>query len=167
MRDKRFIAVHRGGSLIKDDHQKLIRWAIQCSEHVLSLIDGEIDARLLYALHVAKEWELKNTTTDEAMKASLGAHAAAREYTNPVSVAVSRSVGQTVATAHMADHSMGGALYALKAIKLAGKSTDDEFAWQKDMLEELPAEIVELILTTLAGKAKGFGIFDKKFQKNK
>ena len=167
MRDKRFIAVHRGGSLNKDDHQKLIRWAIQCSEHVLSLIDGEIDTRLLYALHVAKEWELNNTTTGEAMKASLGAHAAAREYSNPVSVAVSRSVGQTVATAHMADHSMGGALYALKAIKLAGKSMDDEYAWQKGKLEELPTVIVELVLTSMAGKTKGFSIFDKTFRKNK
>ena len=167
MRDKRFIAVHRGGSLNKGDHKKLIRWAIQCSEHVLSLIDGEIDTRLLYALQVAKEWELKNTTTGEAMKASLGAHAAAREYSNPVSVAVSRSVGQTVATAHMADHSIGGALYALKAIRLAGKSTEEEFVWQKAKLEQLPAEIVEHVLTTLAEKAKGFGIFDKNFQKNK
>jgi hypothetical protein len=167
MRDKRFIAVHRGGFLSKEDHHKLIRWARECSEHVLALIDGEIDSRLLFALHVAKEWEHSRTTTGEAMKASVSAHAAAREYSNPVSVAVARSVGQTVATAHMADHSMGGALYALKARSLAGKSIDDEFAWQKGKLEQLPAEILELVLTTMAGKAKGFSIFDKNLQKNK
>ena len=67
----------------------------------------------------------------------------------------------------MADHSMGGALYALKAIKLAGKSMDDEYAWQKGKLEELPTVIVELVLTSMAGKTKGFSIFDKTFRKNK
>jgi hypothetical protein len=167
MRDKRFIATHRGGPLTKENHHKLISWAIECSEHVFWLIEEGPDPKLLYALHVAKEWEENRASTGEAMKASLGAHAAAREYTNPVSVAVARSVGQTVATAHMADHSMGGALYALKALRLAGKSTDEEFAWQTDKLRQLPPEIVKIVLTTMIGKAKGFGIFDKNFQKNK
>ena len=167
MRDKRFIAAHRGGPLEKENHHKLIRWARECSEHVLSLIDEDPDPRLLYALYIAKEWEAGNVTVGEARKASVGAHAVARESSDPVSVAVARSIGHTVATAHMADHSIGGALYALKAIRLAGKSTEEEFVWQKVKLEQLPAEIVELILTTLAGKAKGFGIFDKNFQKNK
>ena len=167
MRDKRFIAVHRGGSLTKENHHKLILWARECAEHVLWLIEEGPDPRLLHALQIAYAWEQDRATTGEAMKASLGAHAAAREYSNPVSVAVSRSVGQTVATAHMADHSMGGALYALKAIKLAGKSMDDEYAWQKGKLEELPTVIVELVLTSMAGKTKGFSIFDKTFRKNK
>src|SRR5664280_1021600 len=114
MRDKRFIAEHRGGLLTKENHHKLIRWARECSEHVLSLIDGEIDKRLLDALHIADEWENENVSTGEAMKASLSAHAVAREYSDPASIAVARSVGHTVATAHMADHSLGGALYALK-----------------------------------------------------
>ena len=117
MRDKRFIAEHRGGPLTKDNHHKLIRWARECSEHVLSLIDEDIDKRLLYALHVAKEWENENVTIGEAMKASLGAHAVARESSDPATTAVARSIGHTVATAHMADHSPGGALYALKAVR--------------------------------------------------
>jgi hypothetical protein len=167
MRDKRFIAVHRGGPLTKENHQKLIRWSRECSEHVLSLIEGEIDPKLLFALHVAKEWEHNNATTGDAMKASVDAHAAAKDYSNPVFTAVARSVGHTVATAHMADHSMGGALYALKAISLAGKSIDEEFAWQKGKLDQLAAEIMELVLSTMAVKAKGFSIFDKTFQKNK
>ncbi|HEY5469662.1 MAG TPA: hypothetical protein VIK07_04005 [Bacteroidales bacterium] len=167
MRDKRFIAIHRGGPLTKENHHKLIRWARECSEHVLPLIDGDIDSRLYYALHIAKKWEDDNATTGEAIKASLGAHTAARASGDQVSVAVARSVGQTVATAHMADHSLGGALYALKAVKLAGKSIDEESAWQIDKLEQLPVEIVELVLTNMAGKAKGFSIFDKNFQKNK
>ena len=62
MRDKRLIAEHRGGLLTKDNHHKLIRWARECSEHVLSLIDENIDKRLVHALHVAKEWENENVT---------------------------------------------------------------------------------------------------------
>jgi hypothetical protein len=159
MRDKRFIAEHRVGSLTLDNHHKLIRWAVECSEHVLPLIEGKIDMRLIRALSVAKEWENENASTGQAMKASSGAHAAARESSHPVSIAVARSVGHAVATAHMADHSPGAALYALKAVKLAGKSIDDEHSWQTRQLHQLPSEIVELILNTIIHKAKGLKIF--------
>jgi hypothetical protein len=146
MRDKRFIAEHRGGLLTKDNHHKLIRWARECSEHVLLLIDKNIDKRLIYALHVAKEWENENVTTGEAMKASAGAHAVARESQNPVSIAIARSIGHAVATAHMADHAPGAAMYALKAVNLAGKSIDEERYWQNRHLRYLSSEIVELVL---------------------
>ena len=140
-----FIAEHRGGPLTKDNHRKLIKWAIECSEHVLFLIDREIDKRLLYALDVAKQWENDIVPTGVAMKASLGAHAVARQAENPIDKAVARSVGQTVATAHMADHSLGGAFYALKAIKLAKKDIENERDWQTKKLGELPSEIIEMV----------------------
>lgn len=88
------------------------------------------------------------------MKASSGAHEVARESSDPVIIAAARSVGHTVATAHMADHSLGGALYALKAVKLAGKSINEESQWQARQLEELPSEIVELVLDTMRTKRK-------------
>ena len=154
MRDKRFIAEHRGGILTKDNHRKLIRWARECSEHVLSLLGEDIDKRLLCALNVAREWECENATVGRAMKASLGAHAVARESVDPVIISVARSIGHTVATAHMADHSPGGALYALKAVRLAGKSIDEERTWQTVQLQKLPSDIVELVLTTMTKKAK-------------
>ena len=144
MRDKRFVAVHRGGPLTKERHQQLIRWAKECSEHVLSLIDKDIDHRLIYALNIATEWEKEKTTVAEARKASLGAIAVANETSNEIVTAVARSIGHTVATAHMADHSIGAAEYALKAVKLSGKSIQIERKWQN---EKLPPEISELILT--------------------
>ncbi|BDG47744.1 putative immunity protein [Parageobacillus sp. KH3-4] len=156
MRNKRFVAVHRGGYLTKDNHRGLMRWARECSEHVLPLIDEKIDKRLIHALNVAKEWENDNVSTGDAMKASLDAHAAARESSNPISIAVARSIGQAVATAHMADHSLGAALYALKAVKHAGKSINEEREWQIKQLQQLPLEIVELVLTTMKKKEKGF-----------
>jgi hypothetical protein len=154
MRDKRFVAAHRGGLLTKDNHHQLIRWARECSEHVLSLIDKKTDKRLVHALYIAKEWENDNAPTGDAMKASSRAHAVARESTDPISIAVARSVGHAVATAHMADHSPGAALYALKAIKLAGKSADEEREWQNKQLQQLSPEIAELVLTTILMKEK-------------
>ena len=156
MRDRRFVAVHRGGPLTKENHQGLMKWARECSEHILPLIDGPIDSRLLHALNVAKEWEEGKVKTGVAMRASVNAHAAARESSDPVVTAVARSVGHAVATAHMADHSLGAPLYALKALKHAGKSIEQEREWQVERLKQLPTEIVELVLTTMEIKEKGF-----------
>ncbi len=155
MRDNRFVAVHRGGPLTKDHHHQLMRWARECSEHLLSLIDQNIDQRLIHALSVAKEWEKEKVTVGEARSASVSAHALARESSNPIIIAIARSIGHAVATAHMADHSLGAALYALKAVKNAGKSVDAERKWQK---EQLSSEIRELVLTAMSLKEKHFRI---------
>jgi hypothetical protein len=144
MRDKRFIAKHRGGPLRKEQHYQLMTWACDCAEHVLYLFGENRDERLKNALHTAKEWTLGNVSVGDARKAAVGAHAVARESSNPTAIAVARSVGHAVATAHMADHSLGAAWYALKAVKNAGKSTDAERKWQD---EQLPSEIKELVLT--------------------
>ena len=149
MRDKRFVAEHRGGPLKKEQHYQLITWACDCAENVLHLFGEITDERLKNALHVAKEWKVGNASVGDAMKASVAAHAVARESSNPTSIAVARSVGHAVATAHMADHSSGAALYALKAVKNAGKSTDAERRWQD---EQLPPEIKDLILTARKSK---------------
>ncbi len=155
MRDERFVAEHRGGPLTRDHHRQLIRWARECSEHVISRMSGDIDQRLVHALSVAREWEQGKTATGVAMKASLGAHAVARESSDPVTIAVARSIGHAVATAHMADHSMGAALYALKAVNNAGKSVDTERGWQQ---EHLPPEIRELVMTAMNEKERHFKI---------
>jgi hypothetical protein len=144
MRDKRFIAEHRGGPLKKEQHIQLIEWACYCAENVLPLFREKSDDRLKNALSVAKEWAKGNATVGEAMNASLDAHAVARESSDAASIAVARSVGQAVATAHMADHSLGAAWYALKAVKNAGRSIDAERKWQDD---QMPPEITELILS--------------------
>jgi hypothetical protein len=154
MRDQRFVAVHRGGTLSLEHHRQLMRWSRVCAAHVLPLLEEPVDQRLLYALEVAEAWEHGKAATAEAMKASLGAHAAAREHTHPVSIAVARAVGQAVATAHMADHSLGGALYALKAIKHAGQSIAEEKTWQQQQLQALPPEMIDLVLDTLRQKEK-------------
>ncbi len=140
-----FIAEHRGGPLTKENHRKLVRWARECAQHVLSVTNQKINKRVLYALDVAKEWVNGNVQTRVAMKASLEAHEVARQSEDPISKAVARAVGQAVATAHMADHSLGGAFYALKAVKLAKKNVEKERDWQTNKLGELPSEIISIV----------------------
>jgi hypothetical protein len=151
MRDKRFIAEHRGGLLKKEQHKQLIKWACLCAENVLPLFGEKPDIRLINALAVAKEWIKGKATVGDARDASLNAIAVANESSNPTAIAVARAVGHAVATAHMADHSFGAALYALKAVKNEDKSTDAERKWQN---ERLPSEILELVVTARSKKEK-------------
>jgi len=144
MRDKRFIAEHRGGPLKKEQHYQLIKWACDCSKHVLFLLGNESDDRLKKALNIAHEWGKGKASVGDARKASVAAHAVARESSSMTAIAVARSVGHAVATAHMADHSLGAAWYALKAVKNAGKSVDTERKWQD---EQLPPEIKALVMS--------------------
>jgi hypothetical protein len=143
MRDQCFVAVHRGGPLSKEQHQQLMGWAADCAEHVLPLI-AEGDNRLQGVLETARAWTRGEVPVGNAQKASVQAHALARESMNPAAVAVARAVGQAVATAHMADHSLGAALYALRAVKATGKPIEPERTWQN---EHLPLEIKELVLS--------------------
>ncbi|MFX1481131.1 MAG: putative immunity protein [Promethearchaeota archaeon] len=151
MRDRRFVREHRGGILTLEQHQQLIRWACNCAKHILPLFGEKIDKRLINALIVAKEWENGHALVKDARSASVDAHVVARESSNPISIAIARSIGHAVATAHMADHSLGAALYALKAVKNAGKSIEAEREWQN---KQLSPRIKELILSTRSTKEK-------------
>jgi hypothetical protein len=144
MRDNRFVAEHRGGPLTKDLHRQLMLWACKCVENVLHLITKKVDERLINAIKIGKEWTKDNATVGDARNASFAAIAVANELTNPLEIALARSAGHAVATAHMADHSLRAAEYALKAIKLAKKSIDMERTFQD---KHLPIEIAELVLS--------------------
>lgn len=150
MRDRRFVAVHRGGPLSLEHHRLLMRWAHDCALHVLPLLaETEPDGRLRHALETALAWERGEIPTGAAMKASVAAHAAARAASSPVATFVARAAGQAVATAHMADHSLGAAWYGLKAVKAAGQSVAAERIWQD---RHTPPEMLELVLSARADK---------------
>jgi len=121
-----------------------MQWAICCAEHVLPLYGESVDERLIRALTIARRWAEGEASVSEARKASIECHAVAREATNPAAIAVAHAVGHAVATAHMADHSLGPAWYALKAVKSAGGSAEEERRWQD---AQLPPEIRELVLS--------------------
>jgi hypothetical protein len=128
-----------------------MKWAISCSKHVLPLFGQNVDERLLCALAVGEDWRLGKATVGQAQKASVAAHTVAREQSYPVALAVARSVGQAVATAHMADHSLGAALYALKAVAASGGSVDAERCWQDAQLPEDVKELVFYFRSTRKG----------------
>lgn len=153
MRDKRFVAIHRGGSLNQEQHRQLMLWACQCVEHVLYLVEPTVLNRITSALSVGRAWVNGFKSVGDARKASVDMLALARELSDPVQVALARASGHAVATAHMADHSMGGALYALKAVNCARKTVDEERSWQE---AQIPLEVKGFVLEVMQLKAKHF-----------
>ena len=70
MRDERFKAEHRGGSLTKEQHKQLILWACKCVENILPLYSNKIENQLTNAINIAKEWVNNNASVSEARKAA-------------------------------------------------------------------------------------------------
>lgn len=144
------MAAHRGGPLEAGRHRQLAAWAADCAEHVLPLFAAHSDDdRPRRAVDAARAWARGEISVGEARHAAVRAHAAAREAGDPAAIAVARAAGHCVATAHMADHSLGASGYALKAVRVAGLSTADELAWQD---AKLPAEVRELVISARAAK---------------
>lgn len=159
MRDDRFKDVHRGGSLNLDQHRQLALWAADCAEHVLPLFSRRhpLDDRPRGAIKTARAWAAGEVSVGTARAAALAAHAAAREATDIAAREAARAAGHAVATAHMADHSLSAAAYAVRAVqasleKPAGvEAAERELAWQRELL---PLAVSELVLS--ARKARQF-----------
>jgi Imm-5 like putative immunity protein len=147
LRDRRFVAVHRGGPLELASHRLLAAWAANCAEHVLSIFEAcRPDNRPRVAIETAKAWARGEVSVGAAQKAAVRAHAAAREVTSHSATAVARAAGHAAATAHMADHCLGASAYAVKAVEAVGASAEVERAWQ---LEQLPEELRDLVVSAL------------------
>ena len=78
MRDKRFVALHRGGSLTPEQHRLMMGWAIRCFERVLQYYEGDLNEVLKTAISVAHDWKDSKCSTGVAMDASRAVHAYAR-----------------------------------------------------------------------------------------
>jgi len=149
MRDRRFVAVHRGGPLSPAEHRLLALWAAACAESVLPLYEAAAsDGRPRNAIALARAWARGGISVGDARAASLAAHPAALEAQAAglglAAVAAARAAGHAVATAHAADHSLGAALYALKAALAAGRAEAAERAFQD---ESLPEQVRALVLS--------------------
>ncbi|UOQ91018.1 hypothetical protein MUN74_09050 [Agromyces endophyticus] len=170
-RDPRLITLRRGGTLTDGDHRLLAEWAIACAEHVLPLFEAAEpdDPRPRDVLEVARGWVRGEVPMREAHRAAFQANAAGRGKPDPVRFAA-LSVGQAVAVAHVAEHELGAAAYAIRAASAAaaagaadraaraaeardgGNGADADAAerarlaerdWQRS---QLPTEIRELVL---------------------
>ena len=151
-RDPRFVAVHRGGLLDKASHRLLVSWAADCAEHVLPLFTASYpeDDRPRQAIETARAWSRDEATVGEAREAAVAAHAAARSASDPVAREVARAAGHAVATAHMADHELGAAAYAIRAVRLASPAAEAMLAGEREcrwQRERLPEAIRDLVLS--------------------
>jgi Imm-5 like putative immunity protein len=149
-RDPRLVTVRRGGTLQDADHHLLAVWAAECAEHVLHLFEEARpgDGRPRRAIGQARAWARGEITMTQAREAAYAAHAAARE-TSGAAKEAARAAGHAVAVAHMADHELGAAAYAIMAVRLVSPEEGRdaahraECAWQR---AQLPDEIRELVL---------------------
>lgn len=149
VRDPRLVTVRRGGTLTDEDHHALALWAAECAAHVLPHFEAvrPDDARPRDAIAAARAWtrgELPMMRTR-----ALGGHAmgAARDLAGAPRFAA-YAAGQAAVVAHVAEHELGAAAYAIKAAMAAapGKeeaARDAECRWQRD---RLPATVRELVL---------------------
>jgi len=154
-RDPRLVRVQRGGLLDDETHHSLALWAASCAERVLRLFEQQRpdDPRPSEAIGAARAWARGEISMMRAREFAYAAHDAARECTGPASDAA-RAAGHAVATAHMADHELGAAYYALKAITGARPdSLQSEREWQKAALSP---DIRELVLDDMQRRSKKF-----------
>lgn len=128
----------------KTDQKILARWAIDCAERVLPYFEGQYphDKRPHHAILELKAWILTGIFKMSVIrKASLGAHAAAREVgVDSPARSAARACGQAVATAHVKTHAIGAAIYGLQAIHRATGSNEEvekERKWQYQHLLKL------------------------------
>lgn len=131
-------------------------WAADCAGRVLPLFEKAYpeDERPRRAIEACRAWVRTGVFhMDEIRRASLAAHAAAREAKeNKAACFAARAAGQAVATAHVPQHAYGGAYYALKAVAAAnpanaGEEIAKELNWQSQHLpEHLRQEIVNRII---------------------
>ena len=150
VRDPRLVTVRRGGILQDADHRLLAVWAADCAQHVLHFFEQARpgDDRPRQAIKLGRAWARGEITMTQARTAAFAAHAVAREAVGAAKEAA-RAAGHAVAVAHMADHELGAAAYAIRAARAAAREGEHEEAgrlecqWQRN---QLPSKIQELVL---------------------
>lgn len=149
VRDRRLVTIRRGGTLTDSDHHLLALWAATCAEHVLDLFESARpdDPRPRTAIEHARAWTRGEVTMMEARAAGGHAMGAARELRGAPRYAA-YAAGQAGAVAHVAEHELGAAAYAIKAARAAVPAGESDAAgrlechWQHDQLPEAVRELV-------------------------
>ncbi|MFT3886837.1 MAG: hypothetical protein QM713_01550 [Arachnia sp.] len=149
VRDPRLVTIRRGGTLTDADHQHLAVWAALCAEHVLPLFEAvqPDDDRPRRAIEAARAWARGELAMMAARAAGGHAMGAARPLTGAARFAA-YAAGQAACVGHVAEHDLGAAAYAIKAVRAATPDDADaaglrERDWQR---AQLPAEVRALVL---------------------
>jgi hypothetical protein len=103
------------------ERRVLARWAGECVERILPLYEQRFphDNRPRAALAAGRAFAESATGVDDARRAALGAHAAARWTADPVARATARAAAHAAAVAHVASHARHAAGYVEKAVVAA------------------------------------------------
>lgn len=149
-RDPRLVTVRRGGTLKDGDHRLLAVWAADCAEHVLHLFEKAQpgDERPRRAIEQTRAWARGEITMTHARTAAYAAHNAAGEASGAAREAA-RAAGHAVAVAHMADHELGAAAYAIRAVRAAADPRGRDAAGRAECRRQrarLPRRIRGLVL---------------------
>lgn len=148
VRDPAMVTIRRGGTLTDDDHRMLALWAADCAEHVLHFFEDESpgDQRPRDAIAAARAWAQDSMPMMRARAAGGHAMGAARPLRGAARFAA-YSAGQAACVGHVAEHDLGAAAYAIKAVRSAnpedpatGRAERD---WQR---AQLPEQIRRLVL---------------------
>ena len=70
MRDKNWVLEHRGGSLKIDQQKQLMKWSIECVNHLLPLLNNNINEKITNAITVGNNWITGKATTGDAIKSA-------------------------------------------------------------------------------------------------
>ena len=149
MRDKKWVLEHRGGTLKIEQQKLLMKWSIDCLEHLLPLLNNNINENINNAINIGKNWINGEASTGNAINISREIIKYIKTLNNELEILMTRAAGHAFATAHMVDHSMGPIYYWLKAIKFVGGTIDSELKWQ---IDQIPEEIKELVINGLKNK---------------
>lgn len=120
VRDPRLVSVRRGGTLTETDHRLLAIWAAMCAEHVLPLFEqsNSEDKRPRIAIEAARMWARGQAKMMDTRARGGHAMGAARPLLGAARFAA-YAAGQAACVAHVAEHDLGAAAYAIKAVQAA------------------------------------------------
>lgn len=157
MRDPRLITVRRGGSLTDSHHHLLALWAADCASHVLDLFESEQpdDRRPREAIEATRAWARGELPMMQARARGGHAMGAARSLKGPARFAA-YSAGQAACVGHVAEHDLGAAAYAIRAVQAAAEQDGRaagvrEREWQR---RQLPDAVRALVLEDQARRSE-------------
>lgn len=127
--------------VFRPDQKILALWAADCAKHVLPFFEEKYpdDDRPRKAIEACLRWAATGVfKMADIRRASLDAHAAAREAEEDDARAAAHAAGQAVATAHVPTHALGSALYGIRAAAARSGNADDGLIRERDwQLERL------------------------------
>jgi hypothetical protein len=136
--------------IFQPDKEALALWALDCAERVLPLFEEKYpdDERPREALETLKEWMDTGLFRMAVIRrASLDAHAAAKDAKEDYAKYAAHAAGQAVATAHVPTHALGSSVYAIRAVAAYSGNVDDglirERNWQLQRLRDITRNVVE------------------------